>query len=153
MGIRLEHVPRSRGIETNLEVSVEKGEILGHSLAQITPGFEQPQREVLGGTDALRERVAEQAAVGHELAEQMGDLQEEVATICNTVRCTRLGSCARQLRPSQVYSAQYFLWCSQTPFYHRRTVLLFKCGYAGRIPEIRIRRLSKCYYDRNSILS
>jgi len=28
MGIRLEHAPRLRGIEPNLEVFVEKGEIL-----------------------------------------------------------------------------------------------------------------------------
>jgi len=78
MGIRLEHAPRLRGIEPNLEVFVEKGEILGHRLAQIAPGFEQAQGEVLGGTDALRESVAEQAAVGHQLTEQMGDLQEEI---------------------------------------------------------------------------
>ena len=64
MGIQLEHAARSRGIKTNLEVFVEKGERLGHGLAQIAPGFEQAQREVPGGTDALRESVAEQACRG-----------------------------------------------------------------------------------------
>jgi hypothetical protein len=45
MVTRLEHAPRSRGIETNLEVSAKKGEILGRSLAQIASGFEQTQGE------------------------------------------------------------------------------------------------------------
>lgn len=78
MGRALEHVAGSGRIEANLEVAGREVQPLGGGAAQIAPGFQQPEGQVLGGADPLRKGLTQQAALRHQLTEQMGDLQQEV---------------------------------------------------------------------------
>jgi hypothetical protein len=47
---------------------------------QVTPSFEQAEGEVLGGSDTFRKGTAKETPALNELGEQMGYLQQQIAS-------------------------------------------------------------------------
>ena len=58
MRLALEHAVRSRGIEANLESASRESYEVSERPADVAPGFQQPEGEVLSGTQSLGEGVA-----------------------------------------------------------------------------------------------
>ncbi len=71
----------SRGIkeiEADLKVALPKAQKSVGLQAEIPPGFQEAGCDVLQGADAFGKRVAKQASLGHQLKDEVGNLEQEI---------------------------------------------------------------------------